>query len=85
MIYVDNAKNPLRRMLMSHLLADSVDELHTFAKLLGLRREWFQGDHYDVCQTVRNLAVQLGASEITQRQAVAQRRALRRRQRKNPW
>lgn len=32
----------------AHLLADTPEELHEFAQSIGLRRGWFQGDHYDI-------------------------------------
>ena len=32
-----------------HMATDGgFDELHAFAARLGLRRAWFQGDHYDL-------------------------------------
>jgi hypothetical protein len=47
------------------LVADSVEELHQFAKKLGLRRAWFQHaasyPHYDVTVEVRARALELGA------------------------
>jgi len=72
-VYVDKSKNQYRGMIMSHLLADTVDELHEFAQKLGLKREWFQPKstpHYDVCQRVRKLAIQLGAIEIDRNKTV---------------
>jgi len=52
-----------------HLLADTLDELHAFAKRLGLKREWFQEGnarypHYDLTLGKRKLAVRLGATEV---------------------
>lgn len=58
---------------MSHMLADSLDELHKMAASIGLRREWFQNHatpHYDLCQTKRKAALRLGAIEIDRRQTV---------------
>lgn len=60
-----------------HLLADSDVELEVFARKLGLRREWKHVDHYDLSATRRAHAVALGAREITRRQMVEIRRALR--------
>jgi len=39
--------------------------LHAFATLLGMRRAWFDGDHYDLVPAKRTLAVKLGAVEVT--------------------
>lgn len=46
-VYVDNARIPATigqgRKFWSHLTADTPEELHDFAKSIGLRRGWFQG------------------------------------------
>lgn len=48
-----------------HLVSDSsFEELHTFAEKLGLKRAWFQGDHYDLTPGKRRLAVNYGAIEV---------------------
>jgi hypothetical protein len=68
-VYVDNIKIPWRGMLMSHMTADSVDELHEFAARLGLKRAWAQLPpehsipHYDVSEGKRQMAIRLGAVE----------------------
>lgn len=54
-----------------HLVADTVEELHTFAAKLGLRRGWFQPrswPHYDLTPARRGRAVALGAVEKTCRE-----------------
>ena len=55
-------------MIMSHMFADDLEELHTLAQAIGLKREWFQTNssvpHYDVCQTKRALAIEQGAIEL---------------------
>src|SRR5829696_5409958 len=44
-----------------HMATDgSFDELHEFAARLGLRRAWFQRDHYDLPAHGRAAAVALG-------------------------
>ncbi len=60
-------------MLMCHLLADEIDELHAMASHLGVRRYFQDHDvpHYDICQAKRALAVRAGAVEIDRRETVA--------------
>lgn len=74
-VYIDDMyKFPMgqfRRMKMSHMIADSDDELHAFAARIGMSREWFQGDHYDVSKAKRDLAIALGAVPISLRQCAA--------------
>lgn len=64
-VYVDQARNPYGRMLMCHMVADTREELHAMADKIGIARRWFQGDHYDIAQSKRKLAVQFGATELT--------------------
>jgi hypothetical protein len=70
-------------MKMSHMLADTEDELHRMAESIGLKREWFQNHgrtpHYDVCQAKRKQAVNCGAIEVGRRDLVALMRRLRER------
>lgn len=73
-VFVDDARNPLGRMVMSHMLATGEAELHAMANRIGVDRAHFQGDHYDVCQKMRARAVAAGAVEITQRDAAMVRR-----------
>lgn len=60
-----------------HLMADSFEELHAFAARIGMKRAWFQGDHYDLTPGRRAKAVELGAKEVTGRDLVALRHRLR--------
>lgn len=73
-VYVDHARIPYRGMLMSHMLADSLDELHAMAEAIGLRRQWFQSKashpHYDVCDAKRREAIKRGAVPASRRQIV---------------
>ena len=74
-VYVDAAKHPYRGALWCHLLADTVEELHTFARRLGLKPHWFQDHrqsrpHYDLAPSLRAKAVALGAREITDEEVV---------------
>lgn len=53
---------------VSHLTTDgTIEELHAFAKKIGLKRSWFQAGrhlHYDLTLTKRYIAIGLGAKEI---------------------
>ena len=53
-----------------HLLADSVEELHVFARRIGLKREWFQERnhlaHYDLTAGMRRKAIAAGAVQVTE-------------------
>lgn len=64
------------RMKMSHLIADTDEELHAMARAIGVARRWWQApprhdSHYDICMSMRDKAVSLGAVEITLRQCSA--------------
>jgi len=66
-VYVDDMFAPFRGMLMSHLVADTVEELQEFAAKLGLKPEWFQNHrmpHYDVAKSTREKAIKLGAIPV---------------------
>ena len=73
-VYVDDMRVPARPSgyrgrgtpRWSHLMADSHDELMSFAELLGLNPAWLQHEgrpteHFDVTDTVRSKALRLGA------------------------
>lgn len=61
-----------------HMWADSIDELHAFAKKLGLRRAWFQAHprfpHYDLTVNMRRKAIAIGAVEKDLREHIRERR-----------
>jgi hypothetical protein len=56
-----------------HLFTDGGDvgELHEFARLIGLRRSWFQDDakypHYDLTAYKREQAIKNGAKQVGRR------------------
>lgn len=80
-IYVDDMRRSARvgsvKGRWSHLFTDQDDqtELHNFAARLGLQRGWFQGAkwetthpwrcHYDVTDSMRDRALEMGAQPIT--------------------
>lgn len=69
-VYVDDMRAKLGRMVMCHMIADNVEELHKMANLIGVSRKWFQGDHYDICLSKRTMALHAGAVEVTRREMV---------------
>lgn len=73
-MYVGPSLYPLGRMIMCHMVADSLDELHKMANLIGLKRQWFQADgvrpHYDISMSKRALAIQLGALSVSEHKII---------------
>lgn len=84
MILIDPPAVPSRGRMWSHLASDlSYDELHAFARVLGIPERGFDRDHYDVPEEWYDEAVGLGAVEISSRELIVRLRAagLRRRKR----
>jgi hypothetical protein len=67
-----------------HLVADSEEELHAFASLIGLKREWFQNTgraashpHYDtIYSSKKKLAIKHGAIKIRPREILEKAKLL---------
>lgn len=81
-VYVDNARNSHGRMIMCHMMADDLGELHAMAQRIGLKREWFQSaktPHYDLSQKHRALALKAGALAVDRRVTAGLVRAWRKR------
>lgn len=74
MIYVDNAGVLKHGYAWSHLVADSIQELHEFAARIGLPSRAFHRNarhpHYDITARQRQHAIRHGAMSITAREAV---------------
>ncbi|ETK36360.1 DUF4031 domain-containing protein [Microbispora sp. ATCC PTA-5024] len=71
-----------RGLLWSHLVSDgSYEELHAFARVLGVPVRAFDRDHYDVPETVYDRALALGAEAVSSGELVRRLRdaGLRRR------
>jgi hypothetical protein len=75
MIYVDPIRHypscKLPSTYWCHLATDSdLEELHTFAVQIGLKRSWFQQSrsgrfpHYDLVPSKREQAIELGATPV---------------------
>ena len=66
-VYVDDAIWDWHGRKWCHLLADNIDELHRFARQLGLHRTSFQSPprvsapHYDLTAYERRRAIACGA------------------------
>ena len=79
--FQNGARGPFRywHQRCGHLVSDSsLEELHEFAQILGLKREWFQPrsiPHYDLTGEVYRLAIERGAVLVSSREIV--RRAVR--------
>lgn len=64
-----------RTVASCHMFTDSedIEELHAFAKAIGMKREWFQphkiAPHYDLVKSRRDAAVVLGAREVDRKTA----------------
>lgn len=78
-VYVDDMyRYPMGRygrMKMSHMVADTLAELHDMADKIGVDRKWVQKAHlgkgwvhYDVSMSARARAIEFGAVEITLKQ-----------------
>lgn len=69
-VYVDASSYRVGRMMMCHMAADTLDELHAMADRLGVKR-WFQSKpgapHYDICKANRAKAIRFGAVEVSRR------------------
>jgi len=80
MVYVGTREYRYGRMIMSHMAADTLDELHDMAKNIGVNGTHFQDKkgkpHYDICKQNKMKAIQLGAQEVDDRKLIELYRAL---------
>lgn len=78
-VYVDDMylrpMGRLGRMKMSHMVADTLEELNAMADKIGVARKWIQDAdmghgwvHYDVSMQARQKAIEHGAVAITLRE-----------------
>lgn len=79
-VYVDplmehGGSSTFRWKTSCHMYADTLDELHAMALVVGMKRSWFQDKpsmpHYDLVESRRRDAVRRGAVEHTKREMVA--------------
>lgn len=82
-IFVDAPTWAGHGRLWSHLISDvSYEELHEFAAGVGIPRQAFERDHYDVIAERFDDVIAAGATEVTSREIVAKLMAGGLRQRK---
>ncbi|WP_037574914.1 DUF4031 domain-containing protein [Phaeacidiphilus oryzae] len=87
MILIDPPDWPGHGRYWSHLVSDvSFEELHVFARRLGVPPRAFERDHYDVPADLYQRAVRAGASAVPSRVLVARITAAGlRRPKHRPW
>ena len=67
-------------MIMCHMVADTLDEMHEMAEKVGVRQYYQQHakyPHYDICQSKRTQALVLGAHSVRRRELLAVAKKLR--------
>ena len=70
-LLLDDAHWHWRGRLWCHLVSDtSLHELHAFAEWIGIPPRAFQGDHYDIPEEARPVAIEEGAIVVTSREIV---------------
>lgn len=77
MVYIGNLEFRFSRMIMFHMVADTLEELNLMADKIGVNRKWIQVSnspleitHYDICKSKKKLALLLGAKEMSDREIV---------------
>lgn len=73
-VFVDDMRAAHRGMIMCHMIADTTPELLDMADKIGVPRKHIQHggsikEHFDICQSKRDLAINHGAKPITLRQS----------------
>jgi hypothetical protein len=75
MIMVDPPQVPMRGRMWSHVASDtSYEELHEFARSVGIPERGFDRDHYDVPSEWYDAMVAAGAEQVSSRELVARLR-----------
>jgi hypothetical protein len=68
-VYIDSYNVRFGRMIMCHMMADSLEELYEMGDKIGVNRKWIQKigtphEHFDVCLSAKKKAIALGALEV---------------------
>jgi len=78
-VYVDDARIPWRGRRWSHLVADTADELHAAAAVLGIPRQGARERgrtlHYDLPDEWRERAITTGVAQPIEWRELVQRRS----------
>lgn len=74
-VYIDNFEVSFGRMIMSHMIADTKEELLSMVDKIGVQRKWIQKEgtcyeHFDICLSKKKLAIAHGAIELSPKQIV---------------
>lgn len=73
MIIIDTPRlYPGKRKKYCHMISDNINDLHSFAESLGVKRGWFEKSsggipHYDLNEIQWRAAMNAGAIEVTYR------------------
>lgn len=76
-VYIDNfyitGGGNYGRMKMSHMIADTTEELLAMADKIGVARKWIQypgtpSEHFDIAKGKRDVAIALGAKAVNFRE-----------------
>ena len=70
MVYVDNMNRKFGRMKLSHMIADTTEELLEMVDKIGIDRKWIQypgtyREHFDISEVKKKIALSLGATQIS--------------------
>ena len=77
-IYVDHLRfHPHKRKRYAHMVADTLSELHTFAEQAGIKRCWFDRNHYDLNPKNHEAALAKGAQLVESKIVATVRKRLR--------
>lgn len=74
MVYIGKNEYRYGRMKMSHMAAETLEELHEMAQKIGVSKRHFQNKfgkpHYDICQKMKKKAIELGAMEVSDKELI---------------
>lgn len=70
-LYVDHARIKLKEFTKSHMVADTIEELHSAAEIMWIPRRAYGVSelgmpHYAISESIRKMAVSMGAHEISE-------------------